>query len=394
MALLVFDSRGCFDVATAKKPTGRKAAKAKEVVADTVITEEKTEAVDVPVNEKRKSAFVPLVLGGVLSGAVGFGAATYYFMSQPSDEARALVQVQATLGEHGAKLDEVKASVGDLTGTIEGVETDFSAKVSGLAEAAAQQDTELAEALTGMSGSVADFEMRLTALEKRPIAEAGGMTGEAAAAYERELRTMRDLLETQRSDIEKLAAEATARIEGVAQQAATAEQAAAKTAKATALTAAVSQLQSALDNGGAFESTLANLAATGVEIPPVLTKAAKGGVPTLVALQEGFPEAARAGLSASVKATTGDGAMDKLGSFFRSQVGARSLEPREGDDPDAVLSRAEAALANGDIAAAITLIGALPEEGQVAMSAWVKDAGVRLEAVDAVRMLADGLNGN
>ena len=152
--------------------------------------------------------------------------------------------------------------------------------------------------------------------------------------------------------------------------------------------------RSALDNGGAFEATLANLAATGVEMPPVLTEVAKGGVPTLVALQEGYPEAARAGLSASVKAKTCDGAMDKLGSFFRSQVGARSLEPREGDAPDAVLSRAEAALANGDIAAAITLIGALPEEGQAAMSAWVKDAGVRLQAVDAVRMLADRLNGN
>jgi len=381
-------------VATAKKPTGRKAANAKDVVTDAVIIEEKTEAVDAPVSEKHKSTFVPLVLGGVLSGAVGFGAATYYFMSQPSDEAQALVQVQATLGEHGAKLAEVRANVGGLSGAIESVETDLSRKVSGLTETTAQQDTELAEALSGMSGNIADFETRLTALEKRPIAEAGGMTGEAAAAYERELRTMRDLLETQRSDIEKLAAEATARIEGVAQQAATAEQAAEKTAKATALTAAVSQLQSALDNGGAFETTLTGLAATGVKIPPVLTNAAKGGVPTLVALQEGYPEAARAGLSASVKAVTGDGAMDKLGSFFRSQVGARSLEPREGDDPDAVLSRAEAALANSDIAAAITLIGALPEEGQMAMSAWVKDAGVRLQAVDAVRMLADGLNGN
>ncbi|MCF6314860.1 MAG: hypothetical protein L3J30_00930 [Marinosulfonomonas sp.] len=381
-------------MATAKKPTGHKAAKAKEVVTDAVIIEEKAEAVDAPVNGKRKSAFVPLVLGGVLSGFVGFGAATYYFMNQPSDEAQALMQVQATLGEHGANLDEVRASVDDLSSAIEGVEADISGKVSGLAEATAQQDAELTDALNGMSGSIADFETRLTALEKRPIAEAGGMTGEAAAAYERELRTMRDLLETQRSDIEELAAEATARIEGVAQQAATAEQAAEKTAKATALTAAVSQLQSALDNGGTFEATLANLAATGVEIPPVLTEAAKGGVPTLAALQEAYPEAARAGLSASVKATTGDGAMDKLGSFFRSQVGARSLAPREGDDPDAVLSRAEAALVNGDIAAAITLIGALPEEGQTAMSAWVKDAGVRLQAVDAVRMLADGLNGN
>jgi len=384
-------------VATAKKPTASKTASAKDVVkdAEAVETDPKTDETasdDVVALVPRKSPFLPLVLGGVLSGAVGFGAATYYFMSQPSDEAQALVQVQTTLEAHSKRLDGADGTITELRTGLGG-----SAQAAQTADGFAQsilRDEALTAQMGDLTVAIADFEARLTTLEKRPIADAGGITGDAAKAYERELRTMRDLLEVQRSDIEKLAAEATARIEGVAQQAATSEEAAAATAKVTNVRVAVSQLQSALDNGGAFEAAVANLAGVGVDVPAVLASAAKAGVPTLIDLQESFPTAARAGLGASVKATTGDGTMNKIGSFFRSQVGARSLTPREGDDPDAVLSRAEAALGSNDLAGAIGLIGALPDAGQAAMTDWVGNAHIRKEAVEAVRVLADSLNGN
>jgi len=385
---------GMFFVATAKKTTANKRTESKDLVQDAEIVEapvkgDENTSPDEPATKpkgKPKSSFVPLLLGGVLSGAVGFGAASYYFMTQPSDEAQALVQVQATLSDHKGQLETTNAS-------IEGVRSGLEKTADGFAQTV-QRDDALAARFDAMTTAIADFDARLITLEKRPIAEAGGITGDAAKAYERELRTMRDLLETQRSDIEKLAAEATARIEGVAQQAATAEETAAATAKTTAVKVAVSQLQSALDNGGAFEATVASLAGAGLDVPEVLRNAAKGGVPTLTDLQESFPAAARAALSESVKATTGDGTLDKIGSFFRSQVGARSLEPREGDDPDAVLSRAEAALATGDISGVHDLISALPEAGQVMMSDWVNGANMRMQAVEAVRILADGLNGN
>lgn len=384
-------------MATAKKPTTSKHTKTKEVVEDAVVVETDTKADksisdDVPATEPRKPIFFPLVLGGVLSGAVGFGAATYYFMSQPSDEAQALVQVQTTLETHSKRLDGTDGTITELRTGL-GASAQAIQTADGFAQSV-QRDEALAAQFGDVTAAMTDFEARLTTLEKRPIADAGGITGDAAKAYERELRTMRDLLETQRSDIEKLAAEATARIEGVAQQAATSEEAAAATAKVTTVRVAVSQLALALDNGGAFEATVANLASAGVDVPPVLANATKDGVPTLVKLQESFPMAARSSLAASVKATTGDGAINKIGSFFRSQVGARSLAPREGDDPDAVLSRAEAALGSGDIAGAIALIGALPDEGQAAMSDWVSSANMRMEAVEAVRVLADSLNGN
>ena len=397
-------------MATAKKPARAKGAKSEDVIEDAVIVEKSAKSAkdkvedkpadigDAPKGEtpkpaKSKSGFMPMLVGGVLSGAVGFGAASYYFMNRPSDVEQNLAKVQATLESQQTALKDVSAQVGGLPDAVAGVKTEASDAVAALATETGSKDDELSATLADLAGRFQDIDTRLTTLEKRPVAE-GGMTSEAAAAYERELQTMRDLLATQRADIEKLAAEATAKIEGVAQQAAEAEKSAEETAKVTAVKVAVAQLQSALDNGGAFEATVANLAGAGVDIPPVLKDAATGGVPTLLDLQESYPDAARAGLAASVKATTGDGVGDKIGAFFRSQVGARSLEPREGDDPDAVLSRAEAALGSGDIAGVIALVAALPEEGQAAMSGWVSEAKTRLQAVEAVRALANGLNGN
>ena len=388
-------------MATAKKPARGKGAKPKEAVEDAVVVEEKPETIDQqpdetgdkPDTDKPKSGFVPLLLGGVLSGAIGFGAASYYFLNRPSEVEQNLAKVQETLQSQQAALKDVSALAGGLPDALAQVKTETGDMVASLATISNNKDEELATTLSDISARLQDIDTRLIALEKRPVAE-NGMTSEAAAAYERELQNMRDLLAVQKADIEKLAAEATARIEGVAQQAAQAEKTAEETARATAIKVAVSQLQSALDNGGAFEATIANLETAGAQVPPVLKEAAKGGVPTLLDLQESYPAAARAALAASVKATTGEGVGDRIGAFFRAQVGARSLEPREGDDPDAVLSRAEAALGKGDIANTIALIGTLPEEGQAAMAEWVKQAETRLQAVQAVGALADSLNGN
>ncbi len=77
-----------------------------------------------------------------------------------------------------------------------------------------------------------------------------------------------------------------------------------------------------------------------------------------------------------------------MATFLRTQSGVRSLEPREGTDPDAVLSRAEAALHNADIAAALTELQGLPPEGQGAMADWVARANQRMAAAEAAAALA------
>jgi len=72
-------------------------------------------------------------------------------------------------------------------------------------------------------------------------------------------------------------------------------------------------------------------------------------------------------------------------------LGARSVAPREGDDPDAVLSRAEAAVRSGDLDTALTEIAALPDVAQSAIADWQANAETRLEAKSAADDLVQQL---
>jgi hypothetical protein len=78
--------------------------------------------------------------------------------------------------------------------------------------------------------------------------------------------------------------------------------------------------------------------------------------------------------------------------FLRTQLGTRSLEPQEGDDPDAILSRTEFALNNGRIAEALDELSAMPDAAQPAMTDWIDRAQTRLAALEAGSALAQDLN--
>ena len=69
------------------------------------------------------------------------------------------------------------------------------------------------------------------------------------------------------------------------------------------------------------------------------------------------------------------------------------MTPREGNDPDAVLSRAEAALVAGDLPAALAEIAALPPVAQEVLSPWVATAQTRLNAIAAVADLTSKIGG-
>ena len=114
-------------------------------------------------------------------------------------------------------------------------------------------------------------------------------------------------------------------------------------------------------------------------------------MPTLVDLQRSFPDAARQALAAALQADAGSTWSERVAAFLRTQAGIRSLTPREGDDPDAILSRAEASLAGGDLAATLAGIASLPEPAQAAMSGWMAEATKRQAAVDALARLTASL---
>ena len=93
-------------------------------------------------------------------------------------------------------------------------------------------------------------------------------------------------------------------------------------------------------------------------------------------------------LDAALRANMGASWAERATSFLRTQTGARSLEPREGNAPDAILSRAEAALASGDLVVTLAEITTLPAEAQPALAEWRVIAETRLAAALAVADLA------
>lgn len=156
---------------------------------------------------------------------------------------------------------------------------------------------------------------------------------------------------------------------------------------------ALNALRSALETGAPYASVIPDIAAA-TDVPEVLSANAATGIPTAAAVEGQFADGARAALSASLKATAGDSTTERLTFFLKDQLGARSLTPRDGDDPDAVLSRAEAATKAGNLDTALTTIDALPEAGRAKLDDWAGVAATRRDALAAFEGLTDALNAN
>jgi hypothetical protein len=360
--------------------------------------------------QRRSGGMAGVLTGGVLAAILGFGLAQVvpagWPFGQSADLTAALTEKLAAQDTRLADLSQQIAAIearpaeapGDMTDTTAAIaasRAEIDASIAGVEAAGAAR-------AAALDGRLAALEARLSDLEERPVVTAGGeVDATALASLEEQLKALRDEVDAQiatsggiAAELEAMATDARARADAAEQQAATLRADAEAAAQAAIGRAALSRVQAAVEAGGPYASALADLRDTGAEIPAVLDAEAKDGVPTLADLQHGFPVAARAALDASIRATMGDGWLDRLTALFRTQTGVRSLEPRSGNDPDAVLSRAEAALGDGRIADAIAELAALPPAGQAEMADWQATAQRRIVAIDAVAALAASLNGN
>ena len=116
---------------------------------------------------------------------------------------------------------------------------------------------------------------------------------------------------------------------------------------------------------------------------------AESGVPSLADLRAAYPDAARRALSA---ARANDAGGRSIGDFLRDNLGARSLEPRDGDDADAVLSRAEGALTAGRLGDALAELETLPDASRAELSGWIEQAETRRNAIAAAEELNASLS--
>ena len=323
---------------------------------------------------ERKGGFVPMLLGGLVAGGIGFGAAFYLLPQIGGQDGEAFQQEVTT------KLDQNANAIAGLTQTVNQIPEgpDMTVVDAAMSDMSAAAES-LATRLDALESKFSALDDRLTTVEKRPISE--GASDAAVAAYERELKALQDTMAAQRSELEAMASDAQSM-----------ESNAEETAKATMLRAALTRVQTALDTGAGFSAALGDLQNAGVSVPAALSDVAEDGVPSLTQLQASFPDAARAALAVSRREAANNGEEGGFSAFLKNQLGTRSLEPREGDDPDAVLSRAEAAARDGRLTDTLAEIEALPEVGRVALSDWTTQVARRQGAVAAAEALGQELN--
>ena len=312
-----------------------------------------------PQRKRRGLAWViwPL-LGGALAAAAGYGVAQYVPNGWPMASVVTLQTQVAVLS------DQVQALQADLQKA--------DARLASLETAPAPQSD---------AGQIAALELRLAALESKPIP-----AGTDSAALD-QLRTEVAAIKTNGAAVmsAQVQADLDAKVQATEAKLTAMEQSAQAQAAATLTRAALGQIAAALDSGAPYPSAIAALA--GADIAVVLTDNATAGLPSLQALQASFPDSARTALEAALRANMGESWSERVGNFLRTQVGVRSLTPRDGPDPDAILSRAEAALTAGDVAQALAEIATLPTPAQDALSAWRVRAQLRLDAQAALAAL-------
>ena len=374
-----------------------------ELVLDALADRPTETAPPPPVRRRGGGVFLGTVLGGILAAGAGFGLARMVPGGWPVQGNSALeAQIKAqedSLAGLKAQLSDLAARpVQDSTEEIAALKSELQKMIADSADSAAVVDPApmIAEVTGEIQASIAALDGRLTEIEKRPVGFAGaGVSSAAIAAYDRQLQDLRAQIAAQNgqgsdiaAQIEAVAADAKAQLAAAAQDAERLK-AEAEAAVQTATTgAAMGRIRAAIEAGGPYAGAVADLTALGLQIPPDIAGLAETGVPTLTELQRSFPAVARDALSAALRAQTATGWGDRLTAFLRTQTGARSLSPRDGTDPDAVLSRAEGLLADGDIAATLAELGTLPAAAKDVLAPWVTEAESRQKAIAALSALS------
>ncbi len=298
-----------------------------------------------------------MLLGGLIAGGLGFGIA--YFT---------LPQADPLLGSKVTK---------NTTGIVR-LRADLDAALTALETTASQR--------AALDTRITEIERQFQELVGQPAAD-GSLSGAAIAAYQLELSKLRD-------EVQTLSATAVAELRDARDTAASIEQNAEKAARAAASRAAIARVQGAIETGAPMGAALDDLADATQSAVPADLAAVRDGAPRLGDLQAEFPAAARAALATARAEGASGEASGGIMAFLRDQFDVRSTAPKLGDDADAILSRAEAALRNGRLSEALSELGTLPEVARGALTEWQAQAELLAAAQAAADDLATQLNAN
>lgn len=311
-----------------------------------------------PAPPRRGPGILGPLLGGALAALGGFALSHYnvFGLVPPPAPPADLAPLAQADQDQAAALTALRSELESATARLAALE----------GAPASQPDTERLD----------DLDQRLAAIETLPQ---GGDAGSAALAAR--LAKLEQQLNDQPAANQAEVDAALARLAEAEAEATRRADEATAAAEAAAHKARLDQLREAVTSGVPFEAELAAL--NDPDLAATLSPHA-AGIPTLAALQADFPEAARQSLQLARANAPDTGWGTRLTDFLAAQTGARSLTPREGDDPDAILSRAEFALSEGRLADALAEVKALPEPIRVPFAEWITRAEARLTVLAAL----------
>ena len=310
-------------------------------------------AVDTAAIERRRagaSRYVPVLAAAVLGGVVG--GVLVAFLNAPQTDTVNIASIDSRFATLAARLDKLETA--DKTASAGSVDPQRLAALEQQVEALRATPSAAAEAPVPVD--LGPLEARIAALESRPAAV-------AAPAV--------DL-----SPVEARVAELAGRLDQLE-----AHPPVDPKTEAAALTIALTSLRQAASSGGAFAGELSAYAALGGKAE-ALAPLAAAGAPSLASLEAAFPAIADRIRTDAAKVDPDASVWQRLAASAGSLVSVKPAGPIEGSSTIAVVSRMEAAVARGDLPAALRESDALDQAAKVPLADWAEGARRRV-AIDA-----------
>ncbi len=349
------------DVMPVADEMAQKDLEAEDIQAEPVLIET-VETVEEPVREEVKSA-APVaetqsrggssLLGGLVGGILALvgGAGLQWAGVLPSFQNNADV---ATLRQEIAALSEKANGPAIDPDIINGLST---------AQVGFQKN---AEALAAELSIIWDSQKKLVA-DMAALKSSSGVAGGDPAA----VTVLMDKLGALETEIGALkSSDASAQLTEMQTKLAELQKNAGSSTGASNVAQAIAAagLKAAIDRGGAFANELETFATVAPASPELeqLKNLAASGVPSKADLTTEFGAAADSMIAATQVVDPNAGLMERLTNSAKSLVRSRPVGVIEGDTPEAVVARMEVAVNKGDLDAALTEAGKLPDAARAA----------------------------
>lgn len=332
----------------------------------------------------------------VSQGTAAFSSQSETLSGEIADARAALEAAQAEIAAIRAEIETVETARTTSETAQEDARATLQTQIDALNQATAQRESDRADTLATLRDQVSALAAAIAATP------APGETdgGESNAATVTRVALLEGAIRRLDARVNGLSAEALptpdlSRLDILETRIRALEARPVAAAGDAALGVAFAGLAQALAGSAPYETELETLEkVAGVEVTSDLGDPAANGLPSVISLASRFKSASVAGLEAVARDAAANSEADwteQLTSRLSALVVVRRTDEIEGDAPDAVMSRAQARLDEGDLEAAMLEVDALPQVALDAMADWVRDARSRAGAEQAFAELKDTL---